>query len=635
MPKDFYSDNDTGTPADALKAIGLAEVLRAWLIALERADRQVTIQDCGSYYQLTLPGAIEPANIEQVEHPFAVGRGMPLVKQSKEKNGGRPSEGFDYEDHQKQKAIYVKQMQDLGVAGRKRYQSNPQAEEFSYIVSPPDADLGLYACLSHFKVDGAYNSLCKQWLGDGAKTFQANLMLILEAFSSHPNAADVAAERWSKLVKEKLVLDGASDTLLQVVNPASGKGGNAPKATGASAGNLKGFWLTEYLKFVGFFTIAAPLLIQKVKDRKTYVLHPTRVDLDALRAVMKTFRASFYSSTAVKLDILAALQFTQALVKHIQAALEAKDGNDPFLALSGSAPKITDVGRGFDITFYKDMGSAYATMNLATINLPGWLEPVASPQAAQSTLDALQEHINVVRSIQSAKEDEGSEELELLRRYRDFLSGHDSERFFDFAARYGDYYLAKRYRNQRSVRPQRSFQFTTQGMEQLMTQTKEKLKLSPILQNEGFRAIAAAIRRATVIAQYQAASKSGYPFEVRYGLGQHLLRAAAYPEEFIAALSEFLQSYNAENARIAERVAKGSLSPEPRNRRASVQTEHIQAIVKLVDDYRSDSYEASELICKMLVAYGYARDPRTPEGKAQAEASSETVEEPPSGEEGE
>ncbi len=143
-----------------------------------------------------------------------------------------------------------------------------------------------------------------------------------------------------------------------------------------------------------------------------------------------------------------------------------------------------------------------------------------------------------------------------------------------------------------------------------MAQVKERRAFSPILENEGFREIAAAIRRATVIAQYQAARESGYPFEVRYGLGQELLRAAAYPEDFIAALSTFLQSYNAENARIAERVAKGSLSAQARNRRAAVQTEHIKEVVRLVDMYGSD------VICKMLVAYGYARDPRIQEEKA-------------------
>jgi hypothetical protein len=457
--------------------------------------------------------------------------------------------------------------------------------------------------------------LCLQWGVQDTASFQANLALLLEAFSQHPNATEKAAERWDALVKEGKLSGKGDVTLLQVVNPASGKGGNNPKANGIGMGNLDGFWLTEYLKFVGFFTIAAPLLVQGGKDRKTYVLHPIRVELSSLRAVMRDFRESFRSSTAVKLDILAVLHFTQTLVTAIQQALQANERTDPLLALANQQPKITDIGRGFDNAFYKDMGSAYATMNLATINLPGWLAPIITSDDAAHSLKALEEHIKVIRSIALPKGEEGSEELELLRRYRDFVSGHDTEMFFDFAARYGDYYLGKRYRNHWAA------QFTTEGITTLMAQAKEREKLSPILENQGFQAIAAAIRRATVIAQFQAAREGGYPYEVRYGLGQQLLRAAAYPEEFMAALSEFLQSYNAENARIAERIAKGSLKNTGRNRRAMVQTEHIKEIVRLVD-----TYESSELICKMLVAYGYARDPYTPEDKTTLAAAEGEVE---------
>ncbi len=617
MPQRFFSDNDTGTPADVLKAVGLAEVLQSWLTALGRDDRRVTLQDCGSYYQITLPSAIEQGDIERIEKPFAAGRGKPLVKKSKGKDGDSVMEGFDYEAEQARRTLYFELRKKLSPADLKRFQRDPEAEEFAHIqANAPHPDLSLYICLNHFKVADAYNGLCKQWLGDSIGAFRTNLTLLLEMFSSHPNQGNAASAHWDTLAKQKQVTGKGTVTLLQVVNPASGKGGNTPKANGLGMGNLDGFWLIEYLKFVGFFTIATPLMIQKSKDRKTYVLHPTRADLSSLREVLERFRASFYSSTAVKLDILAALQFTQTLVQRIQQAIERQQFDDPFLALFGDAPKITDIGRGFDIAFYKDMGSAYATMNLSTINLPDWLERIASIEAAQGTLAALKEQIDVVRSIKSTKEDEGSEELELLRRYRDFLSGHDSERFFDFAARYGDYSLAKRHRNQWTA------QLTTQGMEQLMANSKERLKLSPILQNEGFRAIAAAIRRATVIAQYQAARESGYPYEVRYGLGKELLRAAAYPEEFISALSEFLQSYNEENGRIRERMMKGSLSQALRNRRSDVTREHIDEIVKLVDEYGS-----SELICKMLVAYGYARDPHTPEDKAQAEGTNGITEE--------
>ncbi|HLY30928.1 MAG TPA: hypothetical protein VKQ36_07860, partial [Ktedonobacterales bacterium] len=147
------------------------------------------------------------------------------------------------------------------------------------------------------------------------------------------------------------------------------------------------------------------------------------------------------------------------------------------------------------------------------------------------------------------------------------------------------------------------------GMEKLVAQA-QKTHYAEILADEGFRAIATAIRRATVLAQYHSARESArenrYPFEVRYALGQDLLRSAAYPDEFLARLSEFVQLYNAENARIDERVVKKSLPDTKGNRRASIKTEHINHITHLVDEY------GSELICKMLVAYGYARDPGTP-----------------------
>lgn len=607
MPKVFFSDNDTGTPADALKAVGLAEGLAAWLDKLGRASK-VIIEDKEGYYELSLPdSSLGFEDIALIQAPFSIGWGQKLVKKPTEKAkagaGGvaRPLEGFPYEERREQASAYFGKLKTLGAADRERFKANPQ--EFG--VTVPDPDLGLYVCLSQFKIADAYNALCQQWEAQDIASFQASMALLLETFAEHPNATRTAAERWDALVKEGRLSGKGDVTLLQVVNPASGKGGNTPKANGLGIGNLDGFWLIEYLKFVGFFTIAAPLTVQQSKDRKTYVLHPMKVELSSVRKVMRDFREGFRRSTAVKLDILAALQFTQTLVEHIQRAIQANERTDPLLALLNQRPRITDIGRGFDIAFYKDMGSAYATMNLATINLPGWRKPIITSEDARAALAVLKEHRQVIVSIALTKGEEGSEELELLRRYRDFLSGHDSEVFFEFAARYGDYYLGKRYRNQWAA------QFTTEGMTTLMAQAKDKEKLSPILESMGFQEVATAIRRATVIAQFQASRpESGYPFEVRYGLGQQLLRSAAYPKEFIAALSEFLHSYNAENARIAERIAKKSLKDTGRNRRAMVQTEHIKEIVRLVDEY-----ESSELICKMLVAYGYARDPYTPEDK--------------------
>lgn len=120
-------------------------------------------------------------------------------------------------------------------------------------------------------------------------------------------------------------------------------------------------------------------------------------------------------------------------------------------------------------------------------------------------------------------------------------------------------------------------------------------RFSEIVENEGFRAIATAIRSSTVIPQYQKARGEKPLYEIRYGLGQELKRKAAYKHEFITALSGFLQAYNQENAQKAENQAQ---------RRKNVRTGDIEDIVQLVDKF------GSEVVCNLLVAFGYARDPK-------------------------
>ena len=98
-------------------------------------------------------------------------------------------------------------------------------------------------------------------------------------------------------------------------------------------------------------------------------------------------------------------------------------------------------------------------------------------------------------------------------------------------------------------------------------------------------------------------------YEVRYGLGQELMREAHYPDKFIAALSRFLHQYNAETAREEEKLAnklKRALVPDDRRKnkmRGSVAYTDIDSIVQLIDDF------GSEQVCSLLVACGYAREP--------------------------
>ncbi len=121
-------------------------------------------------------------------------------------------------------------------------------------------------------------------------------------------------------------------------------------------------------------------------------------------------------------------------------------------------------------------------------------------------------------------------------------------------------------------------------------------QLSPILESEGFRNIAYAIRQSTVTAQYRKNKMDDRRYAVRYGLGRDLVRQSQYPVDFISALSDFLHAYNAESAQVMENRS----GPY----RRSIKTSDIEEITRLIDEHGSD------VIAKLLVAFGYARVPR-------------------------
>lgn len=123
--------------------------------------------------------------------------------------------------------------------------------------------------------------------------------------------------------------------------------------------------------------------------------------------------------------------------------------------------------------------------------------------------------------------------------------------------------------------------------------------LSPILEDPGFRRIAEAIRRSTVSLQYQKSHGGDLLYEIRYGLGDKLLRHAQYADEFAAELSRFIQSYNEENARKAE--------TRKQQRRTNITIDDLAAVVRLIDEYGAPT------VANLLVAFGYARDPHTAE----------------------
>jgi len=107
--------------------------------------------------------------------------------------------------------------------------------------------------------------------------------------------------------------------------------------------------------------------------------------------------------------------------------------------------------------------------------------------------------------------------------------------------------------------------------------------------------------------QFQYIGRKNSDYDVRYGLGQELRRKAQYSDDFVQELAAFMQSYNEENARVREQ-SKGKAYG-----RKQITTHDIEAVVALIDEY------GPETVCNLLVAFGYARDPKEREDEATAD----------------
>ena len=106
-----------------------------------------------------------------------------------------------------------------------------------------------------------------------------------------PNKLKPAAEVWEKAMRSNRAGPVRSKAMLgQLTNPTCGKGQHALKTSSLRMTNVEGFWLTEYLKLVGLFTVGVPRLVKGSADRKTYVLASREGRTWSLRRVMQNLR---------------------------------------------------------------------------------------------------------------------------------------------------------------------------------------------------------------------------------------------------------------------------------------------------------------------------------------------------------
>lgn len=611
-PATYYVDRTTDTPADTLLAFGLADLI-AHLIP-DGEDWELAIEATNEGYKIKLREELPEKWIEDAKFFFQLDvLGVKRKdKKSKEKKMIELPSGIQWVDYDEQKAIRT----NYNEARKKLRESSDQV---ALEIQSPHPNLKWWGLVSSMYAVTAYNKLLALWYAH-RYCFPELLHLSLGIFIEHPNRVAAAEVEWKKLASREKISGKSQESALQITSPSMGKGGNSSKAVwGGAFEGLEGFWVIEYLKYVGLFRNSIPQTVgvnderkglrkkkasQKQPDRKTYVLKPKNLSWDVHNKIMPEFVKAMRSRTPVKMDILANLNYCMVFAEQWRNG--QIDGR--FVKMLGG--RASDHIAAIETVSYKYMGSAFAPTNISTFSLPQWLPKVETREQSTQYLNLLSEHSNVIRGLQEATK---GEEAELLYEYRNFLSSGNLSHFFHFTLGYSTV-LMNRLRTG-IYAPQ----FTLSNLEVLLMAHNKSLK--GILENPGFRRIASAIRQSTVIPQRDKANRNkegnkrqANPYEIRYGLGSDLMRQAAYPDKFAQALSRFLFTYLQENSQIYERF-----DGKPIFKRPTITEDDIAEVIALMHDEAYDS----ETVASLLVACGYASDWKPKANDAPSETESE------------
>jgi len=561
----------SGTYADALLAFGLLRLVDRWLYDLPRR-RDVVLSDAGPEYAIQVLDrrgrALDLPDSQQASYFSSPAYYLLNRRYPEPPEPNFPAWNID--------ALWerVRRHAELRRALYKQKEKDPNLEaQLKDLEPPPEWQVVAFIGTRQMQALTTYNGIVGEWaktrphFGDHLRAF-----LALAQGENEP-----VWKAWKKRAKQ----DGirAEVTASQLLNPHQGKGQNQPKIASIQPGNIKSPWPLEYLKAAGLWEAAFP---RKTVDNdwKVYILAPRQLRLRDLREVYRKFaqvlwQAHRSDTTALKTDITSVLLFYHTWLDY------AREHKEEFQVRQARPHTVV---HGFYVTQYKLMSAqAYTMINQSFLRLPTWTDGVTTWEDVKAWQALILEHLDVIRAV----DEEHSDGYDMLKDYRDFVAGGQWEGFFAFTMTYAHYAM------QRMAQNQYAPLFTTPNLRRLLMTEK---RFAPILESEGFRNFAYAIRHSTVIPQSRKARKLDALYDIRYGLGEELKRKATVKEEFIAALMNFAQSYNRENAQILERTGQ--------QMRRDLRTSDIEDVVRLVDEY------GSEVVANLLVAYGYAREPR-------------------------
>ena len=537
----FVIPRTTGTHGDVFAAVGLADLLSG------ASDSPVHIREAEAGFEIS---AILVDAIPQEP-------GYPFLKANE--NVKVPPGVTDFVDYKAEKAKSDRRKKLT--AGKSKKSLGPEIEELLK-QDQPRPDWPLLQALNPNAYKTA-NRVAEAIYAMKPHEFNNAIESALrEIADSKPSGLDFSA------------------TTVQLFSPNAAKGYSRLKPDSTDRNDkTKEQWkddFIEWLRYRGYRIAAWPFF--RGSDLRVLCPIPNDISCQTLRQVCLELRQIGIPGGPPKLDSLTTLKIAELLITHSQEynrGLTTAWGDN---SLFGKTP--ADIISGISVTHYQSLGNERAVFAMAILAIPGWVV-LNSDDDALGFLAILDEHQRVVRSLQ----DDHSDEIGLLILYRRFLEFRGETSILtliDFMARYGSLVL----------REPRRTKFSTGNFERLLMQNAPTL--TPVLNDPGFQAVAAAIRNATVSAQAQKAMNRPDYREIRYDLLPELRRKSSLPgnDPLIQALSDFISQYNVENARRRElnRAA-------PRN----ITTDEFSSLVALIETRRAAT------VGPMLCAYGSCR----------------------------
>jgi hypothetical protein len=596
----YYVPKRTGTYSDVLVAYGLASLLdHIFRQVKDPTERwRIVLEDGGGHYLVRLS---EPVREEWVSKDLFFRSPAPFLTNRRTPADQMPpdTDTRDVDATWQQVRSYQEIRSDLWGEGVRGTDLEQQLRDLE-----PPGDWTVVAFLGDEKMQtmdtlkkdkrtgeyrytrGVYNRIVSQWARSRGLVAE-HVRVILRYFAT-PEVNAAALASWKKAARKSGLR--VQETSSQLLNPHQGKGLNEAKANALRMVNIKDRpWPEEFLKTIGLWHCLAPRQTRDTNDWKAYVLAPLRLSWQAHHEAFARFNRYLWrergNQTALKSDITSLLLFVRAWLDYVEAA--GQDDVDLDADVAALAPER--VVAGFHVAQFKLLSrNAYTMVNMSFLHLPQWTGTPRSRADILNVKEVIDEHLAVIREINETH----SDGYNLLRAYRDFVAGNNWGAFFEFAAGYS-HEIMRRYNEGARRVPT----FSPSQLGRLIMAANKPLL--PIIQNEGFQNVAYAIRHSTVIPQSRKARGQDILYEVRYGLGAELQRKATVRDEFVVALCDFMQSYNQENAQKLENTGQ--------QMRRDLRTTDIEEVVRLVDEY------GPEVVAGLLIAYGYAREPRETE----------------------